>query len=157
MDKTQLVVRQPGEGPSVAVVGDVYRFLVEGQHTGGRFMLMHALIPPGGGPPPHIHHRECEGFYVLRGEVSFYTEGQVVKGGPGTFIHLPEDKPHRFANETIESAEMLIITAPSGIENMFKEVGKPSTVPLPVEPEEIGRLLEVAPRYGLEILPPPGH
>ena len=56
-------------------------------------------------------------------------------------------------------ARMIISVAPAGLEKMFLEVGQP--VPLsgqapPPSQAEIERLLEVAPRYGIEIKVP-GH
>ncbi len=42
----------------------------------GQYALWEAIVPPGGGPPPHTHSREEEGFYVLEGEITFYVEGQ---------------------------------------------------------------------------------
>jgi len=30
-----------------------------------------AIVPAGGGPPPHVHSREEEGFYILEGEITF--------------------------------------------------------------------------------------
>ena len=55
---------------------------------------------------------------------------------------------------------MLISLAPAGLEQMFFEVGQPlptgaQTAPLLTQ-VEIGKLLAIAPRYGIEIqLPPP--
>ena len=149
-----MIVRKPGEGLHFSVAGDVYRFLATGEQTGARFALLHAQIPPGGGPPPHIHHRETEGFYVLSGELTFYALDieQVIRAGPGTFVHLPPDRPHRFANEGSQAVEALIILAPSGLEKMFAQVGKPSDVPVPVQPEDVQALLKAAPDYGVEIL-----
>jgi len=38
MDSTQrFVVKKPGEGRTIAVVGDVYRFLATGEDTSGSF------------------------------------------------------------------------------------------------------------------------
>ena len=65
------IVKQPGAGRTVAVVGDVYRFLVTGDETNGKYALWEAIVPPGGGPPPHVHSREEEGFYILAGEITF--------------------------------------------------------------------------------------
>jgi len=62
-------VRKPGEGRTIAVFGDVYRFLAVGEDTNGKYALWEAVVPPGGGPPPHVHSREEEGFYVLEGEI----------------------------------------------------------------------------------------
>lgn len=149
-----MIVRQPGEGPKVSVAGDLYRFLAGGDQTGDRFCLLHALIPPGGGPPPHLHERENEGFYVLKGELTFYAldVNQVVKAGPGTFVHLPPNRPHRFANESGQEAEALILAAPAGLEKMFLEIGTPSDKALPMGPADVEKLLKLAPEYGIQIL-----
>ena len=63
-------VRIAAQGRTVAVVGDVYRFLATGEDTNGKYALWEAIVPPGGGPPPHVHSREEEGFYVLEGEIT---------------------------------------------------------------------------------------
>src|SRR5438132_7538016 len=55
------VIRKPAQGRTVAVVGDVYRFLATGEDTNGKYALWEAIVPPGGGPPPHVHSREEEG------------------------------------------------------------------------------------------------
>ena len=151
---SELIIRKPGEGPQYSITGDLYRFLLSGDESGGRFTIWHATVPPGGGPPPHIHHRENEAFYVLKGELTFYAldVDQVVKAGPGTFVHLPPDRPHRFANEGDQEVETLIMAIPAGIEKMFMEVGTPSDKALPLGPEEVQKLLQAAPDYGIDIL-----
>ncbi len=153
------VLRTPGEGPVIAVVGDVYRFLATGAETDGRYATIEAVVPPGGGPPPHTHSREEESFYVLEGEITFTVNGERVVAGPGTFANMPVGSLHAFKNESSRTARMLISVAPAGLEEMFFEVGVPlpegSTTAPPPTPEEIGRLLAAAPRYGVEIKPPP--
>jgi len=47
---------------------------------------------------------------------------------------------------------------PAGLEKLFEEVGKPGTDPSSPPPfgeEDINKLLAVAPRYGVEMPPPP--
>ncbi|MEI7685246.1 MAG: hypothetical protein WCL32_09480 [Planctomycetota bacterium] len=44
-------IRTPAEGRTVAVVGDVYRFLATGDDTNGKYAMWEAIVPPGGGPP----------------------------------------------------------------------------------------------------------
>jgi quercetin dioxygenase-like cupin family protein len=152
---TRAVVRQPGAGRTVAVVGDVYCFLATGEDTGGKYALWEAVVPPGGGPPPHAHSREEEGFYVLEGEITFTVGGQRLVAGAGTFANLPVGTPHSFKNEGGRPARMLISVAPAGLERMFFEFGVPlpegSTTALPPTKEEIEKLLAVAPKYGIEI------
>jgi mannose-6-phosphate isomerase-like protein (cupin superfamily) len=157
----QPTLRIPKEGRTVAVVGDVYRFLATGEDTNGKYALWEALVPPGGGPPPHVHSREEEGFYILEGEITLTVGDQRLVAGPGMFANMPVGTPHSFKNESNKLARMLLSVAPAGLEKMFFECGVPlpegSTTALPPTKDEIEKLLVVAPRYGIEIkLPPHG-
>src|SRR5437016_6792347 len=146
---------KPTEGRTIAVVGDVYRFLAVGEDTNGRYALWEAIVPPGGGPPPHVHGREDEGFYVLEGEITFQIGEERVVAKAGTFANMPVGTPHSFKNESGRPAKMLISVAPAGLENMFFEFGVPladgATTALPPTKEEIDKLLAIAPKYGIEI------
>ena len=150
----------PGRGPTIAVVGDIYRFLALGEDTNGKYATWEALVPPGGGPPPHVHSREEEGFYVLEGEITFQFGVERFVAGTGTFANMPVGTPHSFKNEGSKPARMLISVAPAGLEQMFFEVGVPraegATTALPPTKEEVEKLLDVAPKYGIEIRLP-GH
>lgn len=151
-------VRRPGEGRTVGVVGDVYRFLATGAETEGKYAMWEAVVPPGSGPPPHRHSREEESFYVLEGEITFTVDGREVKAGPGTFANMNVGSLHSFGNRSDKPARMIISVAPAGLEQMFFETGIPlepgaKSAP-PPSPAEIDRLLAAAPRYGVEILPP---
>jgi quercetin dioxygenase-like cupin family protein len=155
----QPTLRKPGEGLTIAVVGDVYRFLAMGEDTNARYALWEAIVPPGGGPPPHVHSREEEGFYVLEGEIIFHVGDQRLAAGAGMFVNMPVGMLHAFKNESDRPARMLISVAPAGLEQMFFEVGQPvavgaQTAPAPTR-EEIEKLLAVAPHYGIEIRLPP--
>jgi mannose-6-phosphate isomerase-like protein (cupin superfamily) len=153
-------MRQPGEGRTIAVVGDVYRFLATGEDTNGKYALWEAIVPPGGGPPPHVHSREEEGFYILEGEITILVGDKRLVAGPGMFANMPVGSLHSFKNETDRPARMLISVAPAGLEKMFFEVGQPvpagATTGPPPTKEEIEKLLAVALRYGIDIkLPQP--
>lgn len=152
------LLRSPGQGPTVAVVGDVYRFLATGEETNGKYAMWEAWVPPGGGPPPHIHEREEEAFYVLEGEITFHIGDERVVATQGMFANMPVGKAHAFKNESDHPARMLISVSPAGLEKMFMEVGvllaPGTTAALPPTHEEIERLLAVAPNYGVEILLP---
>src|SRR5438270_13659722 len=114
-------MRKPGEGRTLAVVGDVYRFLATGDDTGGKYAVWEAIVPPGGGPPPHVHSREDEGFYVLEGEITLTVNGERVVAAAGTFANMPAGTPHSFKNESGRPAKMLISVTPAGLERMFFE------------------------------------
>lgn len=148
-------IRPATEGTRVAVVGDLYRCLATGDDTDGKYAMIDALIPPGGGPPPHVHSREEEAFFVLEGEITFRLDGQPIVAGPNTFLNMPIGSVHSFKNESDQPARMLITVAPAGLEKMFLEVGTVLTSPdersQPPTQEEIHKLLELAPKYGVEI------
>src|SRR3954468_8718901 len=156
----QPTLRQPAEGRTVAVVGDVYRFLATGEDTDGKYALWETVVPPGGGPPPHVHSREEEGFYILEGEITFQVGDERVVATAGAFANMPVGTPHSFKNESDRPARMLISVAPAGLEEMFFEFGVPlaegATTALPPTKDEIEKLLAIAPSYGIEIRLP-GH
>lgn len=145
-------IRLAGEGRTIGIVGDIYRFLVTGEETGGRYAMFEAVVPPGGGPPTHLHRREDETFYVMEGHITFQVDGERVVAGPGSFVNMPIGIPHSFKNETNQTAKMLISYAPAGLEQYFFEVGQAFEGELPPKPtpDEIQRLKAAAPRYGIE-------
>ena len=148
-------LRTPAEGRTIAVVGDVYRFLATGEDTNGTYAQWEAIVPPGGGPPPHVHSREEEGFVVLEGEITFQIGEDRRIARAGIFANMPVGTPHSFKNESNSPAKMLITVAPAGLERMFFEIGLPvpegaDTAPPPTK-AEIEKLLEAAPKYGIEL------
>jgi quercetin dioxygenase-like cupin family protein len=143
---------------SVWYNGSLMTFLATGEDTQGRFALIEAVGRKGNSPPPHIHRREDETFYVLEGEVVVTVGGRTMKAVPGTMVYLPRNVPHTFAVES-EQARMLVLLTPAGFEGWFKEFSVPApAMTLPPTTEEayqdVQRMLEVAPRYGLEIVVP---
>lgn len=153
------ILRKPTEGRTIAVVGDLYRFLATGDETDDKYAMFEAIVPPGGGPPPHAHSREEESFYVLEGEITITVGDQKIVATAGTFANMPIGSLHSFKNATDKTARMIISVAPAGLEKMFFEVGLPvklgETPPPPTE-AEIAKLLAVAPNYGVQIKVP-GH
>jgi quercetin dioxygenase-like cupin family protein len=129
--------------------------LATGQETNGTYAIWEAIVPPGGGPPPHVHSREDEGFYVLEGEITFQVGNERIVATPGMFANMPIGTPHSFKNESGKPAKMIISIAPAGLENMFFEIGVPlpegATTASPPTNEEIEKLLSIAPGYGIEI------
>lgn len=149
----------PGEGETLWVLGDRYTLKVAGEQTNGRYAFIEQQVMPQSGPPPHIHHAEDEAFYVLKGEVTFFSNDETIRATTGTFIHIPQGTLHTFRNEGTEPAHMLVLITPAGFEQYFKEVGHTAgganTTPPPVTPATYERLMATAPRYNLEIKPPP--
>ena len=151
-------VRKPSEGRRIGIVGDLYRFLATGEDTECKYATFEAIVPPGSGPPPHIHSREEESFLVLEGEMTFQLGEDRIVANEGTFLNMPVGSLHCFKNESDKTARLLISVAPAGLEQMFLEVGQPladdATSAPPPSQGDIEKLLEAAPRYGVEIKVP---
>src|SRR5689334_2800821 len=90
----QSTVRKPTEGRTIALVGDVYRFLATGKDTNGKYTTFEVIVRPGGGPPPHVHSREEECFYILDGELTLWAGDERIVATAGMFINLPVGIPH---------------------------------------------------------------
>ncbi|HWD41015.1 MAG TPA: cupin domain-containing protein [Fimbriimonas sp.] len=124
-----------------------------GEATNGGFGLVeHLTLPPGFASPYHVHRREDEAFYILEGRVAFVCDGDWIAAGPGDFVFGPRNVPHGFAVDGETPAKMLLLCVPSGFERFVSELSVPSSS-APIPPD-MGRLLEVAAKYGIEILGP---
>ena len=158
--KEREVVRvEAGAGRMLWVLGDLYEIKATREETGGAYALIDVTSNPGiPGPPPHIHHGEDEAFYVLEGEIELTVKGEVFMVGPGSFVNAPKGTPHTFRNAGTTPARFLALLAPAGLENFFEEIGEPATDPSspPAGPPDVEKIMATAPRYGVEILPPPG-
>ena len=159
----QLTVVHPDDPDlqHLGVVGDTYTVLVTAEQTAGRYAMIDMLIPPGGGPPPHRHDFE-EQFHVLAGEISLTFRGEQLTARAGATVNIPALAPHSFTNATGETARLLCIVSPPGLEQYFAAFGDevPSrTSPAPKLSEEqlMSKLAAAAPmaeRFGIESLPP---
>ena len=151
----QGIVMMPQEGDVLTVAGDAVIFKALGQNTQGQYALFEIICNPEVGPPPHIHGREDEAFYLLEGEVEFYLDDQTILATSGTFLHSPKGQKHSFKNIGTTQARMLSWVTPAGLEMFFAEVGRPVADPLnPPVPDQaaLDKLLAAAPKYGLTIL-----
>jgi quercetin dioxygenase-like cupin family protein len=142
-----------GEGERIWIVGDTMTFKATGESTGGSLLLIENLTAPGGGPPPHIHTREDEFFFVLDGTFEIRIGDEVHALGPGGFARVGRGTVHNFRNTAETPSRILVGFTPAGIEGFFRESGRPATDDGPAPPldeDEIARTTVAAPKYGLE-------
>ena len=114
--KARLFHRPVATGPAYWGPGDHYTFLVTGEESGGAYFAMEALVPAGGGPPPHIHTREDETYYILAGKFEVLLGAETVIAGPNDFVNIPRGIVHCFRNTGTEPARMVLTFTPAGIE-----------------------------------------
>lgn len=115
-----------GAGPSRWVFGDRYTIKADRAATGGALGLLEALVPPGGGPPPHIHHGEAEAFYLMDGGLRMRLDERTFEVEGGSFVFVPSGIPHGFTNVSNADCRMLIMFLPGGMEGFFAELGVPA-------------------------------
>ena len=138
-----------------------YTFKAVGEETGEAYALCEVIVAPGSGAPTHRHNGLNESFYVQDGEIEFQLDDRTFVATAGTFLHSPKGQLHRFTNTTATPAKMLVWTTPAGFEKFIAEVGKAVngeiTLGPSLSPEDLDKILTTAPKYGIEILPPPSE
>jgi quercetin dioxygenase-like cupin family protein len=116
---------------------------------------MEAIIPPGGGTPLHIHHREEESFYLLEGVLDITLGEKKVKATTGDFVQIPRGTIHAFLNAGSTTARMLLFFSPAGMDKYFEEELEPvqdrSAIPK-VTDVLIARMVGAGPKHGMEFV-----
>ena len=99
--------------------------LVAKHDTNQAFSLLEATLAPGNEPPPHVHSREDELFYVLEGEFDVYVGEEGYQAKTGECVFLPKLKPHAFLIRS-PRLRVLILYAPGGLEEAFQRLSSPA-------------------------------
>ena len=134
-------------------IGHLMSILISSKDTNGSFSLIHGYEIKGLEPPPHIHTKEDESFYLLSGEINYAVGDEVFKAKKGDWIFLPRMIRHSFQVQT-ETAEVLMHLSPGGFEDYFREMSEPARdlviPPRPQGPPDVKRIVETASKYGIE-------
>jgi quercetin dioxygenase-like cupin family protein len=152
------IFRPAGTAPAVYGPGDLYSLLVTGKESNNVLFQFEAVVPEGGGPPPHVHSEEDETFYIVRGSLEILLGDRTHLAKAGDFVYVPRGTVHRFKNVGSGAAVQLVTFSPAGIEKFFQEVFPAvkdrKAAPPPVTEELIRKMNEAAPKYGLKFIPP---
>ncbi|HRI15851.1 MAG TPA: cupin domain-containing protein [Verrucomicrobiota bacterium] len=136
-------------GKNVNVLGIPITIRIHGRDTNGVVSVVESHDVPGGGPPPHIHHHEDETFQVLAGDYEFIVAGKSLVAKPGTTVFAPRGVPHTYRYLGQTPGRLMCVINPAGFEVFFEEIGALSAA----QQQDIPRVLEIANKFGLEILP----
>ena len=149
----------PDDGRSLRVLGEVVTYKITSERTGGAYSLFEVLTHPGGGPLPHVQHREDEAFWVLEGEYEFLVEGRILQMPAGSLLYVPKGNLHAHKNVGEGTSRMLVSQTPGGLHELFfEELGEPAKdtlSPVSEEPPNVQRIGTIAAKYGIEISPLP--
>src|SRR3712207_691031 len=88
--------------------------------TGGAFTVFEEVAPVD--TPLHVHEHEDELFCVLEGEHVFQVGDDEYRVGPGGVVFAPRGVPHAQRRVVPRAGRLLVLTAPAGLENFFREL-----------------------------------
>jgi len=120
---------------------------------------MECTLAPGTEPPPHVHSREDELFYLLDGEFDVYVGEEAFKVKTGECVFLPKFEPHAFVIRSTQ-LRVLALFSPAGLEEAFRGMSSPAkrlTLPTKTLTYSTGDVKTIAKRlndYGVRILSP---
>jgi quercetin dioxygenase-like cupin family protein len=139
--------------------GNLTTNLAEKKDTNGALFLVEAMLAPGTEPPPHVHTREDELFYVLEGEFDVYVGKEAFKVKTGECVFLPRFRPHAFVIRS-PRLRVLALFTPAGLEEAFCGMSSPAQrleLPRGAVTYSTGDLKQTAQRlsdYGARFLTP---
>ncbi len=134
-------------------IGHLMSILISSKDTNGSFSLIHGYEIKGLEPPPHVHTKEDESFYILNGEINYTVDKEAFHAKRGDWIFLPRNIQHSFQVQS-DQAEVIIQLSPGGFEEYFKEMSEPAKAliipPRPQGPPDVKRIIETASKYGVK-------
>jgi len=144
------IVVGPGEGVEVrGPVGGPLRYKARAEQTGGALTALVNVIPPGTGPPLHVHDGQDESWWVVEGSVRFRIGEEESTAPAGTFVWVPRGMAHAFYNEHKRvPARLLVHFTPGGMEPFFDGIGALDAV----APADFARL---GAAVGMTVVGPP--
>ena len=145
-------------------MGSLMTFLAKSSETGGRFALMEFYTQPGNEPPPHVHEREHELYFVLEGSMRFYCEDKTLDIRTGEVAFLPQGRAHAFNCTSPVVRALILVQAigadPVSLDNYFLAMGAPAgemTLPrdaITYAVDDPERAIRVGALNGIRILSP---
>ena len=96
------------DAPAYWALGTLLSVRATAEQTGGAYSLMEEVMPRGSEPPPHVHHRDDEAFYLLEGALTVRVGDEEFTAEPGAFVFCPRDVPHLLTVES-DVARMLVV------------------------------------------------
>ncbi|MBD0276043.1 MAG: cupin domain-containing protein [Acetobacteraceae bacterium] len=145
----QPIMSDAGGGEALDALGMQVVVKVPAAASGGSVGVVEMLVPPGEGPPMHIHRLEEEVIHVLEGRFRFWCGDRVWDGYEGATVLLPRGIPHTF--QAIGAPGRVLGTvAPGGFEGFFVQCAARGLR----LPEDAKALRALAAEFGFDITGP---
>lgn len=116
-DHSQTLILTAGQGRVYHLGAMTAIFKADENETADQYSISEWwLAPNSNGPGAHQHDDQDQVFYVLEGTISILTGDKWIEADRGTFIRIPRNTIHTFANRTNKKAGMLNFDIPGGFE-----------------------------------------
>jgi quercetin dioxygenase-like cupin family protein len=116
-----------GHGERLWFLGTLATIKLPGEASNGRFALIEFLFPRYASPPLHTHPQD-ESYIVLEGRLTIQAGEQRFELEASAAAVVPMGVPHTFRVDS-ETARVLVLSTPAGIERMVRDAAVPANVP----------------------------
>ena len=143
------------DGKEFVLAGIVMKRLLSGEETAGQFCLFENRSDGNTKTPIHVHADDDETVYVIEGELTAVIDARPRRLIAGECVFLPRGIPHQLVNMSGDPCRYVLIGTPALFDRFVEEGGherQPDEVAGPPTPEEIERLRETSPRFGITLL-----
>ena len=138
------------------LAGVVMKRLLSGEQTSGQFCLFENKSGGNTRTPIHVHASDDETLYIIEGELTAVLDGQARRLTAGESVFLPRGVPHQLVNVSGTPAKYILVGTPALFERFLEAAGhelQPDDVVGPPTPNDIERLRQAAPKFGITLLP----
>jgi glyoxylate utilization-related uncharacterized protein len=120
------------------LAGIVMKRLLSGDQTAGQFCLFDETV------------------YIIEGELTAMLDGKSRRLTAGESMFLPRSIPHQLVNMSGKPNRYVLIGTPALFDRFVEQAGhelQPDEIVGPPTPQEIERLREASPKFGITLLP----
>jgi len=124
------------------LVGSAKLFLkLPSQVTENKLSITEYELPSGfPGPPAHKHKVFEHAWYVLEGELTVLIADKTSLLPKGSFIFIPKNTIHAFANTSTTEVKVLVVDTPGGFENYYEDLQAAFGPNKPLDPEQMRKI-----------------
>lgn len=138
-----------GEGERFYAAGVTYTIKASGPASQSAYTLVEMALEPGAGVPSHRHARYEEGLYILEGTVEATIDERDFIAPAGSFLVIPWGVAHELRNTSGETAVVLGLTTPGGLEDYLRTACHPVSTVGEDHEIDLQRLATVGASFGI--------
>ena len=135
-------------------LGSTFDCKVSSKDTNGQLCIFDTVRAGQGGPPLHLHHKQDEWFYVIKGEFKVQVGDEIFALKEGDSAFAPRKVPHSFAKTSEGVGQLMNLFQPAGkMEEFFIER---VNLEKETDPEKKEAALKTLwDRHGMKVVGPP--